>query len=118
MLFKQVFLMTVYDESAKQHIMYYVPPMAVAYYIVTNTIPLNGAFISAMSDMLNYDPAKDGKRQRIISTMAARDPVERPELLGWSKSDNNDDITGRLLLFYYDPKESKVSNPKVTRFNS
>ena len=65
-----------------------------------------------MSDMLNYDPAKDGNKRRIISTMAARDAVERPELLGWSKSDNNDDITGRLLLFYYDPKESQVSNIK------
>ena len=109
LLSRQVFMLGVYDHTAKQHIIYSIPPLILAYYASTGTIALNSANVTSMSDMLNYDPAKSGKKSRIISNMAARDAMERPELWGLSKP-KPEDIKGRLILLYYNPEESQVSD--------
>ena len=109
LLSQQVFMLGVYDRTAKQHIIYSISPQILALYLTTGTIALNGTHVTSMSDMLNYDPAKSGKKSRIISNMAARDAIERPELLGLSKP-KPEDIKGRLILLYYNPEESQVSD--------
>jgi len=105
---KQVFVLTVFDHDAKQHTIYFVPPQILAISVYYGTIFLDGALPASMKDMLNYDPAQNHKKPRVISTMTFRDAVERPELLGLEKLNPGDDIAGRLLLLYYDPSESKV----------
>ena len=101
-------MLGVYDHTAKQHIIYFIPPLILAYYASTGTIALNGALVTSMSDMLNYDPAKSGKKSRIVSIMAARDAIERPELLGLSKP-KPEELKGRIILLYYNPEETQVS---------